>query len=67
MELEQLDVHIYRIGKLGVRFANRPELDDFSGFGTRGSGGTRRIGHMKIIPVVRRKGGPPDIAGGVRV
>ena len=53
MELEQLDVHIYRIGKLGVRFANRPELYDFSGFGTRGSGGTRRVGHMKIIPVVR--------------
>jgi hypothetical protein len=55
LELEQLDLHVNSVGKLGVRFTNRSEFYDFTGFGTRGSRGTRRVGHQKIIPVVRLK------------
>ena len=47
--LEQFDVHVDRVSELGMRFANQPQLYDFTCLRTRRPRGAYRVGHPKIV------------------
>ena len=50
LEFQQLEVHVHRVGELGMRDAQGAELDDLAGFGARGAKRRLRVcGHVAIM------------------